>query len=61
MDAGLNSLAGKFTETLPDREDLGEEEIGNYYVDTNGDLVRWDGSKFLYISDAGFADKKKKK
>ena len=42
-------------------EDLGEEEIGNYYVDTNGDLVRWDGSKFLYISDAGFADKKKKK
>ena len=61
INMGNNSLAGKFTETLPDREDLGAEQKGNYYVDTNGDLVRWDGSKFLYISDTGFADKKKKK
>jgi hypothetical protein len=61
INMGENSLAGKFTETLPDREDLGAEQKGNYYVDTNGDLVRWDGSKFLYISDTGFADKKKKK
>ena len=58
MDAGLNSLAGKFTETLPDREDLGEEEIGNYYVDTNGDLLRWNGKALLTIKDTGFADKK---
>ena len=61
INMGDSSLAGKFTETLPDREDLGAEQKGNYYVDTNGDLVRWDGSKFLYISDTGFADKKKKK
>ena len=61
INMGENSLAGKFTETLPDREDLGAEQKGNYYVDTNGDLVRWDGSKFLYIGDTGFADKKKKK
>jgi hypothetical protein len=58
MDAGLNSLAGKFTETLPDREDLGEEEVGNYYVDTNGDLLRWNGKVLLTITDKGFADKK---
>ena len=61
INMGNNSLAGKFTDTAPDREDLGPEQKGNYYVAPNGDLVRWDGSKFLYISDTRFADKKKKK
>jgi len=61
MDANQNSLAGKFTETVPDKEDMSPDMKGNYYVDTTGDLVRWDGKQFLYISDKGFFDKKKKK
>ena len=50
-----------YLDNVPDREDLGAEQKGNYYVDTNGDLVRWNGKQFLYIGDTGFADKKKKK
>ena len=61
MDADQSSLAGKFTETVPDKEDMSPDMKGNYYVDTTGDLVRWDGKQFLYISDEGFFDKKKKK
>ena len=61
MDANQSSLAGKFTETVPDKEDMSPDMKGNYYVDTTGDLVRWDGKQFLYISDEGFFDKKKKK
>ena len=60
IDEGLTSIAGKFTETRPEAEDLGQEEIGNYYVDLNGDLLRWNGKTFLTLEDAGFVDQKKK-
>ena len=42
-------------------KDLGEEEIGNYYVKKNGQLVRWDGTKLLFIDDVGFTGKTKKR
>ena len=61
LNADLHSIAGKFKEEAPDREDLGKEEIGNYYVDDEGNLIRWDGKQILFISDEGFFDKKKKK
>mgnify|MGYP003114931785 FL=1 len=60
IDKGFTSIAGKFTETRPEAEDLGQEEIGNYYVDLNGDLLRWNGKTFLTLEDAGFVDQKKK-
>jgi hypothetical protein len=53
-------LAGEFSTRLPEKKkDLGEEEIGNYYVKNNGELVRWDGVKLLKINDAGFTGKVK--
>jgi hypothetical protein len=55
-------LAGEFGTPLPEKKkDLGEEEIGNYYVKKNGELVRWDGVKLLKIDDAGFTGKTKKR
>ena len=43
-------------------KDLGEEEIGNYYVKKNGRLVRFVGDgKLLFINDAGFTGKTKKR
>ena len=39
-------------------EDLGKEEIGNYYVDDEGNLIRWNGKEILFMNDAGFFDKK---
>ena len=60
IDKGFTSIAGKFTETRPEAEDLGQEEIGNYYVDLNGDLLRWNGKTFLTLEDTGFVDQKKK-
>ena len=51
-------MAGKFSENAPDREDLGKEEIGNYYVDDEGNLIRWNGKEILFMSDTGFFDKK---
>ena len=57
MKEGLYSIAGKFNTSVPDMEDLGKEEIGNYYVDTNGDLIRWNGKEILYMKDKGFLDK----
>jgi hypothetical protein len=56
IDAGHTSIAGNFKKKIPDREDLGKKEIGNYYVDDNGDLVRWNGKSILYIKDIGFLD-----
>ena len=58
INAGLHTMAGKFSENAPDREDLGKEEIGNYYVDDEGNLIRWNGKEILFISDTGFFDKK---
>ena len=58
LNAGLHTMAGKFSENAPDREDLGKEEIGNYYVDDEGNLIRWNGKEILFISDTGFFDKK---
>ena len=55
-------LAGEFSTKLPEKKkDLGEEEIGNYYVKNNGELVRWDGVKLLKINDAGFTGELKKR
>ena len=55
-------LAGEFGTPLPEKKkDLGEEEIGNYYVKKNGELVRWDGVKLLKIDDAGFTGQTKKR
>ena len=58
LDLGLHTMAGKFSENAPDREDLGKEEIGNYYVDDEGNLIRWNGKEILFMNDAGFFDKK---
>ena len=58
LDLGLHTMAGKFSENAPDREDLGKEEIGNYYVDDEGNLIRWNGKEILFMSDTGFFDKK---
>ena len=58
LNAGLHNIAGKFSENAPDREDLGKEEIGNYYVDDEGNLIRWNGKEILFMNDAGFFDKK---
>ena len=58
LDLGLPPMAGKFSENAPDREDLGKEEIGNYYVDDEGNLIRWNGKEILFMSDTGFFDKK---
>ena len=58
LNAGLHNIAGKFSENAPDREDLGKEEIGNYYVDDEGNLIRWNGKEILFMSDTGFFDKK---
>jgi hypothetical protein len=55
-------LAGEFSTPLPEKKkDLGEEEIGNYYVKKNGELVRWDGIKLLKIDDTGFTGEVKKR
>ena len=56
-------LAGEFSTRLPEKKkDLGEEEIGNYYVRNNGELVRYaGGGKFLTINDPGFAGELKKR
>ena len=56
-------LAGEFSTKLPEKKkDLGEEEIGNYYVRNNGELVRYaGGGKFLTINDPGFAGELKKR
>ena len=55
-------LAGEFGTPLPEKKkDLGEEEIGNYYVKKNGELVRWDGVKLLKIDDTGFTGEVKKR
>ena len=56
-------LAGEFSTRLPEKKkDLGEEEIGNYYVRNNGELVRYSGGvKFLKINDPGFAGELKKR
>ena len=58
LDLGLHTMAGKFSENAPEREDLGKEEIGNYYVDDEGNLIRWNGKEILFMSDKGFFDKK---
>ena len=55
-------LAGEFGTPLPEKKkDLGEEEVGNYYVKKNGELVRWDGVKLLKIDDTGFTGEIKKR
>jgi hypothetical protein len=57
----IRNIAGEFGTPLPEKmKDLGEEEIGNYYVKKNGRLVRWDGTKLLFIDDVGFTGKTKK-
>lgn len=58
----IRNIAGEFGTPLPEKmKDLGEEEIGNYYVKKNGQLVRWDGTKLLFIDDVGFTGKTKKR
>jgi len=56
-------LAGEFGTPMPKNpKDLGEEEIGNYYVKNNGELVRFVGDgKLLKIDDTGFTGKIKKR
>jgi len=59
----IRNIAGEFGTPLPEKmKDLGEEEIGNYYVKKNGRLVRFVGDgKLLFINDAGFTGKTKKR
>ena len=64
----IQNLAGEFGTPLPKKmKDLGDDQIGNYYVKGNGELVRYaGGGKLLKINDAGFTGeipkrKKKKK
>jgi len=59
----VKNLAGEFGTPLPEKmKDLGEEEIGNYYVQKNGELVRFVGDgKLLLIDDVGFTGKTKKR
>jgi len=57
----IRNLAGAFGNPLPKMKDLGEEEIGNYYVNKKGQLLRWDGTQLLFIDDAGFTGKTKKR
>ena len=64
----IQNLAGEFGTPLPKKmKDLDDDQIGNYYVKGNGELVRFaGGTTLLKINDAGFTGeipkrKKKKK
>ena len=57
----IRNLAGAFDNPLPKMKDLGEEEIGNYYVNKKGQLLGWDGTQLLFIDDTGFTGKTKKR
>jgi len=62
-DVNVQNLAGEFGTPLPKKmKDLKEEQIGNYYVKGNGELVRFaGGNKLLKINDTGFFGELKKK
>ena len=58
-DPDLADLVGKFNEKLPD--DIEDAENKEYYITTQGDLVRVVDGEILTSKDAGFKDKPKEK
>ena len=58
-DPDLADLVGKFNEVLP--EDIEDATNKEYYITTQGDLVRVVDGEILTSKDAGFKDKPKEK
>ena len=58
-DPKLADLVGKFNEVLP--EDIEDATNKEYYITTQGELVRVVDGQILTSKDAGFKDKPKKK